>query len=248
MGDDFSALELDADHEEEMLALFGMSSEPAIPSFQGRNPAAASTSSLNSKHPTRRCMPPPVSHPFQAERPTQSLLCITNKRPAADLHQSWPHKSRHSTPAMHLDGTDTSYDELELDNWGPDNIVAQQANSSASMQQNAFAMNAATPLSTSQAPAGMPNILQARTNSDSQATELWQSAYSRLLQASQASVSLQRAAASQQTASGPQAGIVNAVPRQLPLRVPRSNISAAMVCKNEVNRHCCNKALVQHAA
>ena len=144
---------------------------------------------------------------------------------------------------MHLNGTETSYDELELDNWGLDNTVTQQANSGMSRQQSAFARNAAVLLNSSQAPAGMANTVQARPNTDSQATDLWQSAYSEPLQASQASVPLWRAAASQKTVLGPLTGTVSSVPRQLPLRVPRSNVSDAMVCRTESKGRCCTERL-----
>ena len=200
MADDFSALELDIDQDEELSALFGRS--PKAVTFH--------------------------QHSHSQEQ-TQSLLCITNKRPAASLNQSWPNKARQPTPPANFVDVNTAYDDLELDSWEPDHANMCQAHSGTNRQNNTSIITVAAPTVSSQAPAGFTSRLQAKANTDSQATELWQSAYSRPLQASQASVSVHRASTSQQTAQGHWPAAAPATPRHLSLTSHEPDIIAAMV-------------------
>ena len=223
MCDDFSALELDTDQDEEMLALFGRSPDPPAPSTSASAPGGLSSSKL-----PVNTVPPPVTQNRLPSRQHQSLLCVTNKRPAVDQNQSWPNKARHTISAIHVDESEPSLGDLELDSWGPNNINTLQAKPGLNRQHNAFPPSAARSHLRMEVSASMTSAIPARPNLNSQATELWQSAYSRPPQASQASVSIQRASAAQQSAPSHHAGVANPMPRQP--RLPEPDISTAMVC------------------
>ena len=228
MADDFSALELDIDQDEELSALFGRSPEPLTSTNHNKltstqaKPVELANSGVN--------IPPAFHQQSQPQDQTQSLLCITNKRPAAALNQSWPNKARQPIPPANIIDVSTSYDDLELESWEPDRAETRQASSGTNRQNNSSVSSAAAPTVSRQVPAGITSSLQTNSNTDSQATELWQSAYSRPLQASQASVSVQRASISQQTAQGHWSAAAHAAPRHLSTSSHQPDITAAMVC------------------
>lgn len=228
MADDFSALELDIDQDEELLALFGRSPEPVAPSTQRKKLTSTQAKPVGLTN-TGVDLRPTFHQHSQSQKQDQSLLCLTNKRPAAALNQTWPNKARQPVqPANTTDGN-TSYDDLELDNWEPDHAQLRQASSATNRHNIASVSSAAAPIF-SQAPTGITSSLLAKTSTDSQATELWHSAYSRPLQASQASVSVRHASTSQQTAQGPRSAAAPAAARHLSLTSHEPDISAAMVC------------------
>ena len=229
MADDFSALELDIDQDEELLALFGRSPEPVASSTQRKKLPSTQAKPVGLTKAGLE-VPPTFHQHSQSQKQDQSLLCLTNKRPAAALNQTWPNKARQPVPPANTVDGNTSYDDLELDNWEPDHAQLRQASSGNHRQNIASVSSAAAPTVFSQAPTGITSSIQARNNTDSQATELWQSAYSRPLQASQASVSVQPASSSQQTAQDHQSAAAPAGPRHLPITSHEPDISAAMVC------------------
>ena len=229
MGDDFSALELDTDQDEEMLALFGRSPEPVTSSSQRNKFTSTHAKSKGPRNPGLN-EPPLINQPFQIQKQSLSLLCITNKRPAAALNQSWPHKARQSIAHANITDANTSFDDLELDSCEPDLVEAHQTSSGTRRLNNASVSSAGATTISRQAHAAMTSSLQARSNTDSQATELWQSAYSRSLQASQASISVQRASTSQQNAQCYQSAAAHAAPRPLLTTSHAPDISTAMVC------------------
>lgn len=227
MGDDFAALELDTDQDEEMVALFGRSPEPPICSTERNKLTTMGTKSVRTQNAGLN-LPSTVNQSCESSKPqTQSLLCITNKRPAAALNQSWPHKARHPTPSANVADPNVSFDDLELDSWEPGGIHTHQASSGTGRQNNNSLSSVAAMALSSQA-AGIGGHLQARSNTDSQATEVWQSAYSRPLQTSQASMPVRRASTSQHISYSQQAASAHAAPRHR--MTPRGpDISTAMV-------------------
>lgn len=229
MADDFSALELDIDQDEELIALFGRSPEPVTSSTQRKKLTSTQAKPVGLTN-AGVDLPPTYHQHSQSQKQDQSLLCLTKKRPAAALNQTWPNKARQPIPPANTVDGNTSYDDLELDNWEPDHAQLRQASSGTNRQNNASVSSAAAPTVFSQAPTGITSSLQAKNNTDSQATELWQSAYSRPLQASQASVSIQRASTSHQTAEGHRSAAAPAAPRHLLTTSHEPDISAAMVC------------------
>lgn len=228
MADDFSALELDIDQDEELSALFGRSPEPVafstlhnkLTSTQAK-PLGLTKSGAN--------VPPNFHQHSQIQEQNQSLWCITNKRPAAALNQSWPNKARQPTLPAHNVDVSTSYDDLELESWEPDHAEMRQASSATNRQNSSSVSSAVAPKMSCQVPVGITSSLQIKAGTDSQATELWQSAYSQPLQASQASVSVQRASISQQSAQGHWSAAAHAAPRHLSLSSHEPDINAAMV-------------------
>ena len=229
MADDFTALELDIDQDQELFALFG------------RSPEAVTLSTQHNKRTSTQAKPlgltssganvPPTSHQHsQFQKQTQSLLCITNKRPAAALNQSWPNKAHQPTPPANIVDACSSYDDLELESWEPDHVEIRQASSGTNIQNSSSVSSAAAPTMSRQVPAGITSGLQAKSNTDSQATELWQSAYTQPLQASQAIVSVQRASTIQQTDQGHWSAAAHTAPRHLSMSSHEPDISAAMVC------------------
>ncbi|KAL3139793.1 hypothetical protein ABBQ38_004093 [Trebouxia sp. C0009 RCD-2024] len=226
MGDDFAALELDTDQDEEMVALFGRSPEPPICSTERNKLTTMGTKSVRTQNAGLN-LPSTVNQSCESSKPqTQSLLCITNKRPAAALNQSWPHKARHPTPSANVADPNVSFDDLELDSWEPGGIHTHQASSGTGRQNNNSLSSVAAMALSSQA-AGIGGHLQARSNTDSQATEVWQSAYSRPLQTSQASMPVRRASTSQHISYSQQAASAHAAPRHR--MTPRGpDISTAM--------------------
>ena len=236
MADDFSALELDIDQDEELSALFGRSPEPVTSTKHNKltsthaKPVELTNSGVN--------IPPAFHQHSKLQDQTQSLLCITNKRPAAALNQSWPNKARQPIPPANIVDVNTSYDDLELESWEPDRAETRQASSGTNRQNNSSVSSAAAPTVFRPVPAGI--TLQTNSNTDSQATELWQSVYSRPLQASQASVSVQRASTSQRTAQGHWSGAAHAAPvtcRHLSTSCHQPDITAAMVCTCQQTLH-----------
>ena len=246
MADDFSALELDIDQDEELSALFGTSAQ-AVPSSTQHN--KLTSTQAQPLRPTRSGVnvPPTFHQHSQSQQQTQSLLCSTNKRPAASLNQSWPNTARQPTPPASCVDVNTAYADLELDSWEPDHAAMRQAKSSTNRQNNTSISRAAAPTVSSQVPAGITSRPQAQSNTDSQATELWQSAYSRPLQASQASVSVQRASTSQQTAEGHWPAAAPAAPRHLSITSHEPDISAGMVriCQQSLHLKALKKRVQQ---
>ena len=104
MADDFSALELDTELDDDMRALFGYTQEPTVPPA----PSSSATSSRMQHQNVLSNVTP--SHRFQHQ---QSLACITNKRPASELKGAWPHKLRQ--PSMPAAQASTDFDDLELE-------------------------------------------------------------------------------------------------------------------------------------
>ena len=224
MADDFAALDLDTDQDEEMVALFGRSPEPASCSAERNNFTITHANATRTRQPGVN-FPSTVNRSCDSVQ-TQSLLCITNKRPAAALNQSWPHKARHPTPPANVADANVSFDDLELDSWEPDSAHPRQATSGTGSQNNKSVSSVAAVASSQAAKIGAR--LQARSNTDSQATEVWQSAYSRPLQTSQASISVQRASTSQCISHSHQSAAAAAAPRHL--TTPREpDINTAMV-------------------
>lgn len=234
MGDDFAALELDQD--EEMLALFGRSPEPATCSAERNKVTISGAHCIGTRTPGLN-LPLTVDQSCESTKTqTQSLLCITNKRPAAAINQSWPHKARHPTLLANAADANVSYDDLELDSWEPDHAHTHQASSGTGRQNQDSVCSIAAMADLSQA-ARMGGHLPARSYTDSQATELWQSAYSRQpLQTSQASISVQGASSSQQIFHTRQSAAADAASRQL-LTACAPDVNTAMVCT------CCNQCL-----
>ncbi len=186
MADDFSALELDTELDEDMRALFGDSQEPAGPSMQNCS-TLPSGAQLGPTQSRRHILPNPPSRPCQPQNET-TLLCITNKRPAPELHNTWPHKSRQLVQAT-AQSHDDSYDDLELEPTAPANsTVSYQANSSSARGQSAPVSMLAVPSNRFTAPVPGRNVSNATLDSASQVTEQYRSAYSQ--KPSQASASL----------------------------------------------------------
>lgn len=227
MGDDFAALELDTDQDEEMVALFGRSPEPAICSTERNKLTTTVAKSLSTQHAGLSFPSTGKQSCESSKAHTQSLLCITNKRPAAVLNQSWPHKARHPTPPANVADPNVCFDDLELDSWEPDGAHTHHANPGTGRQNSNSVSGVAAMAVYSQA-AGIGGQPQARSNTDSQATEVWQSAYSRPLQTSQASMSVGRASTSQHMTHSHQSAAAHAAPRHL-MTLCEPDIHNAMV-------------------
>ncbi len=186
MADDFSALELDTELDDDMRALFGDSQEPADPSMQSCSTLPPGAQ-LGPTQARRHILPNPPSRPCQPQTET-TLLCITNKRPAPEPHHTWPHKSRQLVQAA-AQSHDGSYDDLELEPTAPANsTVSYQANSSSARGPSAPFSMLAVPSNRFTAPVPVGNVLSATSDSASQVTEQYRSVYSQ--KASQASASL----------------------------------------------------------
>ena len=226
MADDFSALELDTELDDDMRALFGDSQEPAGPSMQSCStlPPRAQLGPTQTrrnillKPPSRPCQP-------QTEKP---LLCITNKRPAPELHHTWPHKSRQFVQAA-AQSHDDSYDELELEPTAPANsTVSYQANSSSARGQSEPPSMLAVPSNRFTAPVPVGNVSNATSDSASQVTEQYRSAYSQ--KASQASASLLSTTARHQLPFAHASATMRRVTPSTRAALPRhTDISSAMV-------------------
>ena len=234
MGDDFSALELDTELDNDMRALFGDSQDSVGPSMQScstmpviQQPQFPPPSSSNSLIPLSRASQP---------RPETSLLCITNKRPATELNQSWPYKCRQSVQAIGSNNNDSAYDDLELDlSPTAHSTVSGRAHSSSSRPTSKQTSTFAAQPDCFTAPVPAASVLNPSINPASQATEQWHSAYSqKSLQASQVSATLQNASARHQL---PHAHAFTSARQCAPSARPllpgclSTNIASAMVSK-----------------
>ena len=187
MGDDFGALELDTELDEDMRALFGESQAVAGPSMPGTQALPARSFNVLSE-PRGTNVPRCPSTASQLPRGGQSLACITNKRPAIEINQSWPHKARVLTQTPHAWHDDTAYDDLDLEASAPASSAVSGTFSSNNRQNSTFEA------SRKDLPANTTGVCNVMPNAASQATELWHSAYSqRPVQASAASALLQSA-------------------------------------------------------
>lgn len=197
MADDFSALELDTELDDDMRALFGDSQETAGPSMQSCS-TLPSRAQLGPTQSRRHILLNAASRPCQPQTET-TLLCITNKRPAPELHHAWPHKSRQLVQAA-SQPHDDSYDDLELEPSAPANsTVSYQANSSSARGQSEPPSMLAVPSNRFTAPVPVGNVANITLDSASQVTEQYRSAYSQ--KASQASASLLNSSAQHQLPS-----------------------------------------------
>ena len=202
MGDDFGALELDTELDDDMRALFGESQAVAGPSMPGTQALPARSLHVLS---VPRC----PSTTSQLPRGGQSLACITNKRPAIELNQSWPHKARVLTQTPHAWHDDTAYDDLDLEASAPASSAVSGTFSSNNRQNSTFEA------SRKDLPAINTGVCNVMPNFASQATELWHSAYSqRPVQASAASALLQSASDLRQPSLSQQSVAVTSAGRQ----------------------------------
>ncbi len=228
MADDFSALELDTELDDDMRALFGDSQEPAGPSMQSCStlPPHAQFGPTQAR---RHILLNPSSRPCQPQTET-SLLCITNKRPAPELHHSWPHKSRQLVQAA-AQSHDDSYDDLELEPSAPANsTVSYQANSSSARGQSEPPSMLAVPSNRFTAPVPVGNLSNVTLDSASQVTEQYRSAYSQ--QASQASASLLNTSARHQLPFAHASATARHGTPSTRAALPRhTNISSALVSR-----------------
>ncbi len=225
MGDDFSALELDTELDDDMRALFGDSQESAGPSMPGRQ---ALPLPIHSRFPQTAG---PSRRQSQSQAGRQSLMCVTNKRPATELNQSWPHKSRQPSQTMPLAQDDLGYDDLELEVSAPATCaVSCITNSSSNTDHRRHNSILMAPNQRYTVPAFPKNPLNTASDPASQVTERWHSANSqRSLQASQASASIQSISARQQLCQAPSfTGATSAARPAMPGHA-NTDISSAMV-------------------
>ena len=208
-----------------MRALFGESQDAT------QDPAGMSTRHVKSvERPSQPCtwlqatdqnvLLSPGKATEQPQSRGQSLLCITNKRPAPPLNQSWPNKSRQSAHAHPCLQHTNAFDDLELEASVSPSPTVSFNSRACSGQSNAIlaASSHCTQAIRSSSAVNRPP--------DSQATEQWHSAYSQQrLQASQASL---QALTAHQKLPGPCKSGISAAEDALPRHLPR-NKHVAMV-------------------
>ena len=157
MADDFSALELDTELDEDMRALFGDTQEPTGP--------LAPSSSLAKTHMQQQNSVQ-VRLSSHSHRQGKNLACITNKRAASELNSAWPHKLKHpSLPAS------AAYDDLELEAQVP--TFVSPASAVTGTRTPSLSNTGAESRHCTTSSKAMPRSSHKEPNAGSQVTEQW---------------------------------------------------------------------------